>query len=221
MAQELQIRGRDAALQCDRVMDQLLTDAEVSGEIRTAFLVAFEIGEPMFFFKEKKKARIMEALLAIELALFSAACGEKLRTLKDSGEISEDEFDVARKVLEERVGARAGQYASLSGYLAAIRCSWQSSARLSRWAGFSRFLPMGRKRRQSILLKALPTGFFASESSLRQILLYPRQILKAESHPAWVSLDEREFLLRPGVLQIHFEAAYELLRRVLIPLDFS
>lgn len=119
MAQELQIRGRDAALQCDRVMDQLLTDAEVSGEIRTAFLVAFEIGEPMFFFKEKKKARIMEALLAIELALFSAACGEKLRTLKDSGEISEDEFDVARKVLEERVGARAGQYASLSGYLAA------------------------------------------------------------------------------------------------------
>lgn len=119
MAQELQIRGRDAALQCDRVMDQLLTDAEVSGEIRTAFLVAFEIGEPMFFFKEKKKARIMEALLAIELALFSAACGEKLRTLKDSGEISEDEFDVARKVLEERVGARAGQCASLSGYLAA------------------------------------------------------------------------------------------------------
>lgn len=80
---------------------------------------------------------------------------------------------------------------------------------------------MGRKRRQSILLKALPTGFFASESSLRQILLYPRQIVKAESHPAWVSLDEREFLLRPGVLQIRFEAAYELLRRVLIFLDFS
>lgn len=53
MAQELQIRGRDAALQCDRVMDQLLTDAKVSGEIRTAFLVAFEIGEPMFFFNLK------------------------------------------------------------------------------------------------------------------------------------------------------------------------
>jgi len=65
MAQELQIRGRDAALQCDRAMDQLSIDAEVKGEIRTAFLVAFEIGEPMFFFKEKKKARIMEELLAI------------------------------------------------------------------------------------------------------------------------------------------------------------
>ena len=119
MAQELQIRGRDAALQCDRAMDQLSIDAEVKGEIRTAFLVAFEIGEPMFFFKEKKKARIMEELLAIELALFSAACGEKLRTLKDSGEISEDDFDAARRVLEERLEARAALYGSLPGFLAA------------------------------------------------------------------------------------------------------
>ena len=119
MDQDLQIRGRDAALQCDRAMDQLSGDEEVRGEIRTAFLVAFEIGEPMFFFKEKKKARIMEELLSIELALFSAASGEKMRTLKDAGAISEEEFESARKVLLERVEARRGLYGSLSGYLAA------------------------------------------------------------------------------------------------------
>ena len=185
MAQELQIRGRDAALQCDRAMDQLSIDAEVKGEIRTAFLVAFEIGEPMFFFKEKKKARIMEELLAIELALFSAACGEKLRTLKDSGEISEDDFDAARRVLEERFTEvfrafwQPPQKRKESARIRrrpfwtkpATRSSGQSSAHPCRWAGSSRSLPMGRKRRQSILLKALPPGFSATESSLRQILL--------------------------------------------------
>ena len=119
MAQELQIRGRDAALQCDRVMDQLSGDEEVKSEIRTAFLVAFEIGEPMFFFKEKKKARIMEELLSIELALFYAACGEKMRTLREAGEISADEFDAARRVLEERLEARTALYGSLPGFLAA------------------------------------------------------------------------------------------------------
>ena len=113
-------------------MDQLLTDAKVSGEIRTAFLVAFEIGEPMFFFKEKKKARIMEALLAIELALFSVACGEKLRTLKDLGEIPEDEFDVARKVLEEArnqvLRAKLGASVPMSGLFAIFADGAQKKA---------------------------------------------------------------------------------------------
>lgn len=114
-----QVRGRDAALECDRALDRLAGDEALKTEIRTAFLVAFEIGEPMFFFKERKKAKIMAELFAIEFALFEAACEKQFALMRDEGRLSDEECAAAQLALRTCINARNDRVPSLRAYLAA------------------------------------------------------------------------------------------------------